>query len=668
MKKLRLIILFIILFQVLFTPVLMVNATVQYVPVELYPTWTFTTPTNMLEYPLFTNYTYDGLEFKIRGWEQFCEVTDGSEIVTAKPYDGAQYPLNISSEGTNTRWLGWMLTNLGNFWSDEVIWADLTEDTAECLFSLLPNGIMTLFYESIPAGHQFKISSSTGAGSNWANTSNTIFTVGDIRVNVIEGNSSTSTTMLTVNASASSKIHVSLYNRQFFDGKAINELGALDGTYPDEVVFRSSYYKENSLHINYVDSSIDTYLVVNPVTTMMTGLQLFQNESLPVQDRYFNFGVADSSNGNMFTHIPIMSIPAKIIDNHALHHAQRRWWIQASYLSPYTSLMGNLLFKWYGFADASIAAVSRITDEITIKYYSSSNSLLLYFPVTVGDRHEGNGTADVYGETQNIITSKVVWAFRDYEFIEGFYQYVNLYFDIDGEIGNAISGGWKNRLIGSNTPKDIKYRDNGGVWSSETPAGSWTWRAGNGIFNMLHNDDSQRQYHQCRNWDGVFSGRTWQVCDIRQVNNQDSGFQVNIVRADNLTAGDEVFGNLRYIWEENSSVPSDAHAEYYYDTWDLSGVAFIDGLVDLTDDTASTNASWDLGYDSDGNPQIFYMGPYNPINPNVFKAGFFFGGLMGIFIPATLILWKRPRGDVTVKLCMVMIFGLAFLFAFMFME
>lgn len=555
------------------------------------PIWSYSGPTTLWQPPEKTENTQDTLTFTAYVWAQYASITDNTVTVTARPYNtsSGKYPLNIIGDATATAYvIADMIVSLGAFWTRKIVWSDLEVDTGYQLMFLARTGFLNLLYKTVPENRAFHLDTTT----SWNDLGSGVYSSGNIRIRAVRGTASVAGTRVTVTKDGDNIIQVLIYNRSWFDDKALNQLGATTTEYADEIYQGSSYYLEEHVRYIDVDTNLDLYLVINPVTTQAQGLCIRKSTG-----NGYALGIADGT--PTWKTLVVYRYGAKSLDESQVM-AHRITILLDPFKSP---ALNSPAFQYYIFTPLgntwTILGIGRITGPMQFKYYSVATSLLLiYASQTKTDCRESTSTL------RDMTTDRICWALSPTELLEGKKIYHEKNINHTGWEANGIDGGWNLRLLPLSSNGHAKYRNNSGVWVLvSNVSGGYTYVLGNGIYGIGPNNNI-RCYTQKRRWTGHFEEKNDRVAYYGSASRIDPAFMKQISFTDHTYAGDEEHLNAIIIEEPSGSTPSDSEAETRYTLYTFpGGNTYKDGLIDLNY-PAYSNANWDLGYDASENPQV----------------------------------------------------------------
>lgn len=563
------------------------------------PHWEFDTPTGMIEPVEKVTYTHDGLDFTIWVWKQYGEVTDGIETATIKIRNtagGGMDPLDLTTEATG-RFIAEAILPLGALWKHRAVWTDSSQDSGNLMMFLAKTGFLNTLYTNAPANREFRVDGS----NNWANPSANIYTLGNLRVRVVKGTPALAGTRITVTPDGSNKIQIMIYNRSAFDSYPLNEMGAITSATADEIRQVAGYYKE--IHMRVVDSDmgLDTYMAINPSISEPKGLlvKFYRDAANPYH--YLFFGIAGANFANQFLFLRSLYTGIKggqLVSCRRYYYTTKADTTNPRFLTQtfnhYPVIFGTSWTFW---------TAQRVVQPLTFKFYKTDPAeiLLLYFPECRGDFDEANAARD------DVTTTKAVLVASNYKIITGLKYTNNVLFDVRGENGNSIDGGHRHLLYGIGGFGDVKYL-NGGVWThvANVDGGYW-YSTGQAIWGISP-ESSIRYFTMMRHWSGWAEAKTDRVSYFGTINGIWACLNKALYDPDNRAADSVSRHGMCVVFQESGSIPSDAEGNTLYNDYTHPvGVAFEDGLVDLDAGVPDTNLDWDVGYDADGDPQIFQV-------------------------------------------------------------
>lgn len=554
--------------------------------------WKFTSPTGMVQNAGYDTYSKDSLNFTIKGWQASAKVDDGPNYINITPMNGATNPWNILTDGTNGFGINWAILPLSDIWASNVSWSGTTVDTGYTVYNLLETGVLSIYWGNAGSGRKFELIGS----SNFANPSANIYTLGNMRVRVVTGTPTLSANNLTVTPSGST-IQILVYNRTLFDTASVNQLGALTTAQAGEVVETTGYVKEK--HTRYILPwlNIDKYLAIDPVNNMSTGL-VANGTTL-----YFS-----DSSGNFYMGWGV-SFGAQNGPKNGYPRAVKTLGISLNGAS------GSGVYNIYanqttcgGRYTMTFASVRRVTKPYSIYYYPKFNQSVFYFSESINDCSEDLATIT------NMTRHEVVFAFQytptKSTVIEGLKIEALKDIGHTGEEGYSIDVGWRHDAA-MTSPK-FKYRNSTGAWLLDTAwsdaAPYYKYPEGNGGYPIT----TQRSFVTNRHHSGQWGNRANEIAYWMSSTNQHVWFgpMKDIHSTDIMPAGAVMNTSGVYTVEPNSTVPSDSEAESEYLTFQIPSTVVLTkmGLVNLTHPNATTNNTWDVGIDSNGEPRIFRKG------------------------------------------------------------
>jgi len=560
--------------------------------------WEYETPSGMIEPREKVTYSKDGLDYTIWVYKQYCEVTDGAETATIKLRNTSlgHYPRDLGGDGTN-RHTAEAILPLGAIWKRQVVWGDNSVDSGHLLMFLAKTGFLNIYYANSPTNREFHID----GGSSWTQVgSSDVYYLGNIRVRIVKGNHSVSSTRITVSPDTDNKVQIMVYKLSDFDSYSVDELGAVTTEVTDQIRHVNGYYKE--IHMRVVDSNmgLDHYMAINPVTEETKGLmvKLFRADD---NNHYLFFGVAGSSFSQQF-----------IIGRHALTTARGSYVAECRHTfyttkddmtSPrfFTQTFNMYPFVKGGDTTWTFWSIDRITQPTKFKYYKEPTEIFMYYvPETTGDFIESDPDESDY--TQN----KTVWVISGYTFISGV-KYKNIRFmNITGKNGNSVEGGWRHYLYRSGDGS-VKYKKPDGTWVHVTniAEGDYSYPEGECIWAI--DAGGRRYFTMIREWHGWKEEKANLTPYIRPSDKINASIMKNLIDQDDRDVNSISNHSMVIVFQEIGDVPTDEEGDTLYNTYTFpDGVTLTDGgLPDLTDPNAKTNAEWDVGYDEGGEPQIF---------------------------------------------------------------
>ena len=541
--------------------------------------WKYTSPQGMVENSGYDSYAKDGLTFKIYGWKYSASVSDSSNTLSITPINGGAAPSDMS-KGQQIS-LVWTLTPMSVLFSNSITWPS-GKDTGLTVYHLLENGVLDVYYANAPSGVSFQLSSTSAP----TQVSSSIYQTGSIRIRVVVGSVSLSGNTIAISPS-SGTLQFIVYSRNIFDNAQIDELGALKNPSPGEVVESSGFAKEKSLRIQISKINLDKYIAIDPQTPVDKGM-LIRDGAMYVTD----------SSGSTDGGWAAMQFVASIAKSGALTFRD--------FAYSFGNVFGSQTFNFYlntPRGTMTFWSVGRITQPYSIYYYPNTDVHVFYFPETQVD-----GAED--GFMTNTITTKVVYAFQDSTktmiTAENFKANADLYHT--SVSGNSVDPGWRHYLL---APSDVTaILTHSGTWStinSPRNSGSYTYSSGDAGYVV---GAYSRYFLMKRLWRGYWESAQDLLPSYISfsTNNYIFGFMKGVSGI--TPAGSTITVNHVVKLDSTSDIPSYSDAQAAYQKFSIQSPT-VDGMIDLSNSDANTNADWDIGsYQNE--PRIFYMSSTPP--------------------------------------------------------
>jgi PGF-pre-PGF domain-containing protein len=581
--------------------------------------WSFSSPNGMVQDPaLYDTYTYNGLTFKLYGWNFTSVVANGVNSIQIVPVNAlGGIPANgllgqASTVSTATQHdleasrLPWQLTPLGDFRWGTILWSGNVIDTGNMLMDVLQGGLLNVYYANVPSGYTIQLKS--GTANVPTSLGSSIYTLGGIRIKVVTGTVGTPGTTTSVSPVANT-IQFVVYNDTLFDTNSLDLLGAVNSisppanTIPDVVVENNRFTKEKSMEVTLTNFAVtNDYIAVNPSTdTAGSGLYLLDNGVEPNGGVYFGLFVINATTQSTASK---WDVPALVesINSHGMVRALHPFFGDGAFATQTFNIYGS-----FSTGTQTLWDVGRITQPYTISYYPSSGTTLYYFPQASDDAG--------YIDTPNAVNTVVTWGFQDsnHTWIETGNWIANIAITLTGKNGDSVDMGYRNWLsnLGSGTPTEYLAQNaiNPVGWTVKlNPSGGYFYPSGNAGYN-IGPAGTDSYFTIGRYWQGMFANIGNVIAEFQGTNEYVLGFMKNF-SSGTMLAGNIFVTDAATVAYENANVPTFDNANAIFQQFNnaVPGTQTytLNGMIDLSGGGAYTDYAWDIGW-LNGAPTVFNM-------------------------------------------------------------
>ncbi|MGE0871002.1 MAG: hypothetical protein AB7P03_20730 [Kofleriaceae bacterium] len=538
------------------------------------PVWRISSPAGMKQLPEEDVSTGGDVHFKIRGWEQTAAASSATGATSLKiiPRRGTHIPLAILGETSNTRSLIWVLSPIGVWWSNPIVWDDAVVDTqGRVLYHMLEGGLLSTTWTQAPVGTSLRIEPSAAP----AEVSPGVYDLGGLRFRVVSGTVATDGTAINVTPTAEGTIQILCYGDSLYDTAEVNLVGALTTPAPGHVSVVPGPVVEKHVRFRSNALAMDSVLALGTTPTTELGPVL----NADTTEIWIGSGT-EATGWRMY------SLATKIIKMMG-PLCMRRMRYLARDEDP-ANLVSTQTFNYYVFSPrgtVTLWSVGRITEPYSISLVRGQSDLLLAeFPATENDYSEDlvNG--------RNVMSTRTAWAWDETTIIEASAMTANAQLSHTGIEGNSVDGGWRHVVNGPLS--SFAVGGPGGFAPKTPPTGSYHFTVGDAMQAVF---PTFSVFHRLRSWTGAWSQRENRIASLKAGVSTIFGSIKVLHNTDKLAAGSTF--EVNQMVKMTDGAPEAATTLYdRYALPDATPKRL--GMLDL-DQGAEPTAPWDLAITGD---------------------------------------------------------------------
>lgn len=531
-------------------------------------TWSMTSPAGIQQLPERDVAVAGEIELALRGWEQIATASaiDGSAGLSIVPRRAGRRPLPLLAEPTTNRTLVWMLTPIGVFWHNPIVWDDGKVDTdGRVLYHVLEGGVLSATWTRPPEDVSFSVELSAPPTQLDAG----LYRVGPLRVRVVAGTPVATGNTLDV-APAGSVLQLLVYADPLLDGAAVNAAGALTKRIPGFVFEVPGPVAEKHVRVQSATLGLDTFLALGTSTSDTPGPTLFLDRG--------ELAVGDSG-------WRITALAAKIIKDGVIGMRRMRY--------AHTAGVGSQTFNFYVFSPrgtVTLWPVGRVTAPYRLSLFEHGAARVVHadFPATSNDYSEDLPMG------RDVLQTRTAWAWDETTLVEASAMRATQRIAHTGQEGNSVDGGWRHTITGPLSQFFVGDA-NGFVPTTVPAAGAYRYDDGDALYAVY---PAHAVFHRQRAWTGAWEDRASRVAALKLGATIYVGSIKDLHRTDSLAAGSTLAINQVIHVDDVASDPAALHERY-----ELTA-PLRDGMLDL-DRGAVPTAPWDLAVTTDTRTVVF---------------------------------------------------------------
>jgi PGF-pre-PGF domain-containing protein len=582
--------------------------------------WSFSSPNGMVQDPdLYDTYTYNGLTFKLYGWNFTAVVANGVNSIQIVPVNAlggipanellgqASITNSLTEHLDQAYQIPWMLLPVGDFRWGTILWTGNVVDTGNMLMDVLQGGLLNVYYANVPSGYTIQLKSGnanvpTSLGSN-------IYTLGGIRIKVISGSVGTPGTNTIVSPVANA-IQLVFYNDTLFDTNSLDPLGAVNSinppanTIPDVVVENNRFTKEKSMEVTFTNFGVtNDFIAVNPSTdTAGSGLYLIDNGVMLEKGNipYGGLYVVNASTQSTANRWAVATVAGSVNSHGSFRE------VMPAFADAHFDTQTFNIYSNFPTGTKTLWEVGRIVQPFTVSYYPSSGTTLYYFPQSTYDGGFLN--------PPNAVNTVIAWGLQDsnHTWIETGNWIANVQLNLTGKNGNSVDMGYRNRLVNlGGTPTEYMAENiltPVGWTVNPSPSGGYVYPSGNAGYN-IGQAGTDSYFTIGRYWTGMFANIGNVMAEFQSTSSYIVGFMKNFTSG-NMLAGNIFVTDAATVAYENANVPTFDNANAIFQQFNnaVPGTQTytLNGMIDLSSGGAYTDYAWDIGW-LNGAPTVFNM-------------------------------------------------------------